>query len=819
VILTPDRRVRVFVSSTLEELAEERAAARQAIENLRLTPVMFELGARPHPPRDLYRTYVEQSDVFMGIYGESYGWVAPDMEISGLEDEFQLAARLPRLLYVKRPAPGRDERLAALVARIEAESDVSYRTFADAAELGTLIENDLALLLSERFAAGRPARLGTTLPASVDKFVGRDPELDELERLLTDSESRLVTLTGPGGVGKSRLALEAARRVAARYAEGAQLVALAPIADAELVAATICERLGAPHGSGSPLAAAVDALRDAELLLVLDNFEHVLAAAPDLEQLLQGCPRLTMLVTSRSVLKVRGEREFRIDPLAEPEAVSLFVERARAARQSFELTAEERDSVAELCERLDGIPLAVELAAAQVRVLPPTAILDRLGGPLGVREALEAAIDGSFGLLGDEERALCLRASVFRGGFTLEALETAWVGSDESGVLELLASLVESSLVQVEDGARYSMLETIREYAVERLDERGNLEEARDRHAAFFVGLIDETGESLRRAGHESALVALDAEADNIRAALDWLLERGETERVVDAVWALLPYLTLRERFTEGRRWLDEARKRGAASARAIIAEGALAFWASDYLTAASLVIEGREGVREQGDEEAIAIAELVIGTLETMRGAEQGVPILEQGRGRFTELGNEWGELIATIGIAWGLNAAEAEAPLELYETTVARARALGFEAETLAIGALGRRLVVLGKADDAKRALVDALERTTTLRADVGTALYIDVLADLAAAEGKDGLAARLSAAAETGAESAGAFLPPLSGNRAARLRGVRERLGDGAFETEQDAGRGMALADAAAEARAFALAAHRDGLDAGF
>jgi predicted ATPase len=806
VIFTPDQRVRVFVSSTLEELAAERAAARRAIENLRLTPVMFELGARPHPPRELYRRYVEQSDLFVGIYGESYGWVAPDMDVSGLEDEFRLAANLPRLLYVKRPAPGRDERLAAFVARIEAKGDVSYRTFGDANELSELIENDLALLLSERFGAATSAKR-TSLPAPLDTFVGRARELDELERLLADPGTRLVTVTGPGGVGKSRLALQAARRVEPLYTDGGQLIRLAPIAEAGLVAPTICEELGTPHGSGSPVAAAIDVLHEAERLLVLDNFEHVLSAAPEIEQLLEGCPRLTVLVTSRSVLKVRGEREVRIDPLEDADAVDLFADRAQAANQSFELE-DVRDSVAELCRRLDGLPLAVELAAAQVRVLTPAAILERLTGP----PSLDATIDWSFDLLDDEARVLCMRAGVFRGGFTLEGLE-AVAGDD--GVLGLLATLVESSLVKVDGDERYSMLETIRTYAVDRLDKRGELAETRDRHATFFAGLIGEAGDSLRRSGHESALAVLDLEDDNIRVALDWLLERDQLDLLVDAVWALLPYLTLRERFVEGRRWLGEARERGASSTRALVAEAGLSFWASDYLTAVPLALEGREGAGD--DREASALANLVIATLETMRGGEHGVGMLEESRRVFRELDNEWGELLATIGIAWGLNAAEAEAPLELYETTVARARALGFEAETLATGALGRRLVILGRADEAKRALVDALDGTLSLHVDFGTALYVDVLADLAAAEGEDALAARLSAAAEAGAEAFGGMLPPLSGDRGKRLRGVRERLGERAFEAEQDTGRATALADAAAEARAYALAADGDGLDA--
>jgi hypothetical protein len=265
VIRTPDQRLRVFVSSTLEELAPERAAAREAIESLRLTPVMFELGARPHPPRSLYAEYLAQSHVFVGIYGDSYGWVAPDSEISGLEEEFRLAENMPRLLYVKRSAPARDERLGRLIADIEAEGEVSYRTYENADELRRLLADDLAVLLSERFqgeAAG--ASLQVRLPTPADRFVGRDRELGALEARLADRNARLVTVTGPGGVGKTRLAIEVAGRVAALRRDGAHFVALGAVSDSDLVAAAIQESLAvSPAAAASPLDALVERLRDA----------------------------------------------------------------------------------------------------------------------------------------------------------------------------------------------------------------------------------------------------------------------------------------------------------------------------------------------------------------------------------------------------------------------------------------------------------------------------------------------------------------------------------------------------------------------------
>jgi hypothetical protein len=218
VILTPDQRVRVFVSSTLEELADERAAVRRAVESLHLAPVMFELGARPHPPRSLYRSYLEQSHVFVGLYWQRYGWVAPGTEVSGIEDEYLLSEGKPRLVYVKRPAPATEERLAALLDRIRTEGDVSYRAFGTAAELERLVADDLAILLSETFqwrgslATDDEADPRLRLPTAPTRFVGRTDELTELRELL--GRERLVTLTGPGGVGKTRLALHLASEMA-----------------------------------------------------------------------------------------------------------------------------------------------------------------------------------------------------------------------------------------------------------------------------------------------------------------------------------------------------------------------------------------------------------------------------------------------------------------------------------------------------------------------------------------------------------------------------------------------------------------------------
>ena len=355
VIRTPDQRVRVFVSSTLQELAPEREAVRAAVARLRLVPVMFELGARAHPPRRVYRDYLAQSQIFIGVYWQSYGWVAPDAATSGLEDEYLLSAGLPRLVYVKAPAPHREPRLEEMLARIENSAGVSYRQFSDAAELQNLVENDLAVLLSERFETGWPRELAGTestttdegavvdlaLPVPATPLIGREQEARAVEDLVMQEGARLVTFTGPGGIGKSRLAVDVARWLEPQFDDGVRFADLssvraAGVADAIAAALPVNTR-------GAHLSSDVTSyLRNRQLLLVLDNFEQARGASALVAELLAAAPGLVTLVTSRTVLRLGGEHEFPVPALAVPgtgasdvnvvghyAGVRLFVERAR----------------------------------------------------------------------------------------------------------------------------------------------------------------------------------------------------------------------------------------------------------------------------------------------------------------------------------------------------------------------------------------------------------------------------------------------------------------------------------------------------------
>jgi hypothetical protein len=323
VVRTPEQRVRVFVSSTLQELSAEPQAVRDAVTHLRLVPVMFELGARPHPPRDIYRAYLAQSQVFVGVYWQSYGWVAPAEQVSGLEDEYLLSKGLPRLIYVKSPAPEREPRLEQMLARIEDDGDVTYQRFSEPAELQRLVENDLAVLRSERFemaeVRGGTAEEGPSgLPVPATPLVGRDQEIAAVADLILGEGVRLVTLTGPGGVGKSRLAAAVADRLGPGFGDGVRFIGLASVTSDDLVPTAIAAGLRLSTSGGQLLTDVVSYLGPKRVLLLLDNFEQVTGAAPLVAGLLGSAPGLVVLVTSRTVLRLSGEHEFPVAPLPVP---------------------------------------------------------------------------------------------------------------------------------------------------------------------------------------------------------------------------------------------------------------------------------------------------------------------------------------------------------------------------------------------------------------------------------------------------------------------------------------------------------------------
>jgi predicted ATPase len=576
VIRTPDQRLRVFVSSTLQELADERGAAREAITHLHLSPVLFELGARPHPPPELYRAYLDQSHIFIGIYWQKYGWVAPGETISGLEDEYQLSGDKPKLIYVKRPATNKEEGLRRLLDRVRDDDTVSYKPFGSAEELRELIEQDLMVLLSERFETPTEQVVGTSpsnLPSPLDRFVGRTGELQGIRERL--QQTRMLTLMGTGGTGKTRLALQAGNELRDDYDDRIYFADLAASRDVDSVLSVIARAVGLREESDRPLLEELKAqVGNQKMLLILDNFEQVTPAAPAVADLLRHCSELKQLVTSREALHVRGETVFPVPPLALPtdikdgdveqlvrsEAIQLFVDRAQAVDPDFRLTEENAPAIAELCLRLDGLPLAIELATARLRLFSPQALVEQLGNRLkllrgGARDVpvrqqtLRDTINWSYEMLDPGEQRLFELLSVFSGA-TFEAAEevaSRCKSLDETDVLDALGSLLDKSLIRrVDRGdaqSHVSMLETIREFAAERLDEKPELSAAARRgHATYFADWTQRQWERLTGTERDATSEQMAGEIENIRTAWQyWVAAKDfdELQKLTDSLWLL----------------------------------------------------------------------------------------------------------------------------------------------------------------------------------------------------------------------------------------------------------------------------------------
>ena len=562
------------------------------------------------------------------------------------------------------------------------------------------------------------------LPVQFTPFIGREQELSTIQQLLLQEDVRLATLTGPGGTGKTRLGLQLAAELSHSFAHGVFFVNLAPISDPELVVPTIAETLGMREGVGQSLLERLrEDLRQKQMLLLLDNFEQVVSATVQVVDLLAACPRLKVLVTSREVLHVRAEHEFPVPPLELPDprrlpdlatlshntAVALFLQRAQAVKPDFQLTNANARAIVEICARLDGLPLAIELAAARMKLLPPQTLLSRLGQSLQVltgtardvparQQTLRNTIEWSYNLLDASEQRLFRRLSAFIGGCTLEAIEavyTALDGNQGAGqLLDGVASLIDKSLLQQteqeSEELRFAMLETIREYGLEALAASGELEAIQQAHAKFYLRLAEEAEPEFRGAQQAVWLERLEQEHDNLRAALRWSLERGEgghsSEIALRLAGALWRFWEVRGHWSEGRTFLEQALvgskgSAGLARVKSLKALGFLAFRQSDIDRAEALYEECLAHCRELGDRAGIALSLRLLGAIAWRRyNFGVAISLTEESLALCREVGDKEGIALSLINLAEevALKGEYARA-ISLTEESLALLRALG--------------------------------------------------------------------------------------------------------------------------------------------
>ena len=692
------------------------------------------------------------------------------------------------------------------------------------------------------------------LPQQLTSFVGRERELAEVAGLLR--AHRLLTLIGPGGIGKTRLSLQVAADALDDFAEGVWLVELAPLTDPQLVAQAAASTLGVKEEVGRPvIEALVKYVKDRQLLLILDNCEHLLEGCAQLaRQLLQAGEHVKIMASSREHLRISGETTYLVPTLATPdpgatfthtaladyEAARLFVERAVAVQPSFAISPANAAAVAEICHRLDGIPLAIELAASRTRALAVQTIAARLsdrfrlltGGDrtaLPRQQTLRALIDWSYDLLLEEERALLRRLAVCAGGWTLEAGEAlATVGSRApSAVVELLANLVDKSLVAVDPSrARFRMLDTVRQYALDRLAESGEENDVRGRHLAYYLALAERARPELSGPSQAAWMARLDLELENLLGAHAWCDRATDGAelglRLASAVkryWLNRGLIGLGHRLTVEALARRGAEARVLARSRALFDAGQLSLAMGRYAEGETQLGESLAIAREIGNKERVAAA------LQPLALALLGQGSLAAARGHLEEALGMARELGDGRSVAAALNAlaqihrlsGELDAAEPMYAQVLELARDIG-DRESVAIGLLNLAMVSIGRndLDRARRLLGDVLPIVEETGSKPAGQSALEVSAGLAASRGERGLAARLYGAAEAQAARTGlsrdpadeAFLVP-------RISEVREKLGAQAFAAAEAAGRELTYAAAMSEAGAWL--ATRDESDA--
>ncbi len=687
------------------------------------------------------------------------------------------------------------------------------------------------------------------LPVQLTSFVGREEQIAEVRQLL--GRTRLLTLTGAGGTGKSRLALQVAAEILTEYRDGSFFADLSSVTDPALVPSAVARALGVPEVAGRPILEAVKThLDDKELLLVVDNFEQVAEAGPVIEELLTAAPKLKILVTSRVVLSLRGEQEYGVPPLEPPdperlpdlltlgrfEAVRLFTERALAVRPRFRLTEDNAPAVAEITARLDGLPLAIELAATRTKVLTPEQMLPRLQKRLSIltsriqtlperQRTLRGAIAWSYDLLEVAERRLFARLSVFAGGWTVESAEAVCDPGDLGlDALEGLTSLVDKSLIRMAEPAdrhsRFSMLETIREFGQDQLGAGGDLDLVLRRHGEHFLGLAGEAEPHLTADDQGEWLDRCDREHANIRNALRWAIETGQADRAQESAGALWRFWQQRGHLAEGRRWLEEilampsGQGRTRARAKALTGAGGIAWWQNDR-GAARAFYEGALAIeRELGDPartaEALYNEAFVMAAVDDLESAAR---LLDESLALFRSVGNEQGVARALVMLVirdavageWGRVIARIEEVVAIWRRVGDRLQ-LAFDLVWLAF-AYGR----VGRREDARSVALEALDLFRQVDNATGVALAFRDLAFLATWEGRHQDAIRLAGASESLRERTGGGPPPgfaglLEGDPVAE---ARVHLSEDAAQQAWGEGYSMGVDEAVALARSEARA----------
>jgi len=755
------------------------------------------------------------AELALGRHGQLVG------ELERLVAEQPLRERLRGQLMLALYRSGRQADALAVYQR-------ARKTLVD--ELGiepgdALRKLERAILAQDPSLDVQQAATTRRIPSTPTPLLGRERELEQLAGLARDDATRLLTLTGIGGIGKTRLALELVRRLAPEFRHGAAVATLATLRDPALVARAILDALELPETRRDPDEQLAVALQGSHMLLLVDNFEQVLAAAPNIARLLAAAPNVKLVVTSRAPLRIAGEQEFAVPPLADDEAAELFISRAQAANANFELSEQNAAAVAELCARLEGLPLAIELAAARTKLLPPSTLLARLTNRLAVltggrrdapqhQQTLRMTFDWSYDLLEPDAQQLFGRLGVFSGGWTLAAAETVC-----DATLEGLGTLVDESLVQQRE-ARFSMLEIVREYALERLDEG---DELRRRQLAYFVALAEEAEPELARGDQATWFARLEDEHDNLREALAFAIETRDSESALRLVAGIRRFWQIHGYLAEGREAIDAALALADTPselrAQALNMAGILAGEQGEFDAARVSFNAALDDARTVDSTRATSAALVNLGNLAFFGGDLAAArELYKESIEHFEALGDLRGQALANENVGlMALTADDIPEAVTWLTAALELARAGGDDREIAAAArSLAAAVMETGKLDNATRLLEESLGLARELGETHGIAVCLETFAGLAAIEGEAERAATLFGASDAVRSAIGAQRQPDNQILYERwLARTLARLDTNAYSQRYEDGRALTADEACAVAlRQEAVGMHPSG-----